>query len=162
MTHHVDKRAIPPSTNKFARRGRFSGVKAPKLFPICMLLLACMLIGIVLLASTSTCCVDGHRDQAAQAKMHEFAAKLETYRIITGRYPTEGQGLAALVEKPTIEPIPERWKAQFSELPKDPWLNSYIYRLHQGPTPDEDTYELLSPGPDLELNTDDDISNLDE
>ena len=58
------------------------------------------------------------RIQAAEAKSREFSAKLETYRMLAGVYPSETQGLQALVEKPTSAPEPKRWKAQFKALPK--------------------------------------------
>jgi len=97
------------------------------------------------------------RDQAAQAKMREIAAKLEAYHLSAGMYPTEQQGLKALVERPTIAPEPKRWKKQFRKLPMDPWNEEYLYR-NPG-TKDPKTYEIISKGADKELNTNDDISS---
>ena len=97
------------------------------------------------------------RDQAAEAKLREFAAKLETYRMVAGVYPSEVQGLQALVEKPTSAPEPRRWKQQFKSLPKDPWGQDYLY-FYPGKR-DSTTYEILSKGADMEEGTDDDLSS---
>jgi general secretion pathway protein G len=99
------------------------------------------------------------REQAAQAKMSEFTSKLEVYRMVSGAYPTQNQGLAALVEKPTSAPEPRRWKQQFKELPKDPWNEDYLY-FNPGKK-DPTTFEIISKGEDREEGTDDDISSQD-
>jgi general secretion pathway protein G len=99
------------------------------------------------------------RIQAAEAKSREFSAKLETYRMLAGVYPSETQGLQALVEKPTSAPEPKRWKAQFKALPKDPWGQDYVY--HYPGRKDTSTYEILSKGADMEEGTEDDISSQD-
>jgi general secretion pathway protein G len=97
------------------------------------------------------------RDQAAEAKLREFSAKLETYRMVAGMYPSQMQGLEALVEKPTSAPEPKRWKQQFKVLPKDPWGQEYLY-YYPGKK-DPSTYEILSKGEDMEEGTGDDISS---
>lgn len=99
------------------------------------------------------------REQAAQGKMSEFRSKLEVYRMVSGMYPSQNQGLAALVQKPTSAPEPRRWKQQFKELPKDPWNQDYVY-YYPGKQ-DPKTYEIVSKGPDMEEGTDDDISSQD-
>jgi general secretion pathway protein G len=82
---------------------------------------------------------------------------LQMYRDEFGCYPTTEQGLMALVEKPIHDPIPPNWTAEFSELPKDPWGNDYLYRMpgiHNA-----DSYDLSSRGPDGIVDTDDDVTN---
>lgn len=96
------------------------------------------------------------REKAAEAKIREIEAKLETYRMVAGMYPSEMQGLQALVEKPTSAPEPRRWKQQFKVLPKDPWGQDYLY--HYPGKRDASTFEILSKGEDMEEGTDDDIS----
>jgi general secretion pathway protein G len=99
------------------------------------------------------------REKAAQAKISEFNSKLEVYRMVSGMYPSQNQGLAALVQKPTSAPEPRRWKQQFKELPMDPWNNDYLY-FYPGKQ-DKNTYEIVSKGPDGEEGTEDDISSQD-
>jgi general secretion pathway protein G len=103
--------------------------------------------------------MDMGRDTAASAKMNEFTAKLEAYRVVAGMYPSQNQGLQALVEKPTSAPEPRRWRQQFKELPKDPWNEEFIY-YYPGKQ-DSSTYEIVSKGSDMEEGTDDDISSQD-
>ncbi len=91
--------------------------------------------------------------------MREFGAKLETYRMLAGDYPSQEQGLMALVERPEVEPVPERWKPQFKELPKDPWGREYRY-FYPGRV-DPEVFEVVSGGEDMEFGTEDDISSGD-
>ncbi len=52
---------------------------------------------------------------------------LDLYKLDNGFYPSTEQGLLALVEKPTSNPIPHDWKAYLKSLPKDPWGRDYLY-----------------------------------
>ena len=74
-----------------------------------------------------------------------------------GSYPTTGQGLEALITKPTGPPVPENWKGPYLEQPAlDPWKHAYLYRYPGTHPPFE--YDLLSMGPDGK-ESDDDITN---
>ena len=69
------------------------------------------------------------------AKIEDDLALLETAlaqyaRNNFSRPPTQEQGLEALLEKPSLDPQPERWQAPYlEELPVDPWGSAYQYRL---------------------------------
>ena len=52
---------------------------------------------------------------------------LDLYKLDNGIYPSTDQGLMALVEKPTSNPIPHDWKSYLKSLPKDPWARDYLY-----------------------------------
>ncbi len=54
---------------------------------------------------------------------------LTLYRRNNGRYPTQEQGLRALIEKPATDPVPNNWKdgGYLERLPNDPWGNAYQY-----------------------------------
>ena len=84
---------------------------------------------------------------------------LRRYKIVFGQYPTTEQGIKALVERPTIPPIPANWAAVMRKMPVDPWQNEFQYR--KGPAEDPSSFELRSLGPDG-VSSDDDISSLDE
>ena len=90
------------------------------------------------------------RDQAARANIQEIMTKLEAYRVDAGRYPTEQQGLEALVERPSMAPAPNRWRRQFRKLPVDPWGEEYIYR-NPGRF-DNKTFEVFSKGENKEVD----------
>ena len=52
---------------------------------------------------------------------------LRSFRLQAGRYPTEAEGLMALVEKPATYPADRRWQQVMKELPDDPWDHPYHY-----------------------------------
>lgn len=66
---------------------------------------------------------------AAKHDIGTVVAALKLYKLDNGRYPTTEQGLQALVEKPTSEPVPANWKGggYLEKMPKDPWGRDYLY-----------------------------------
>ncbi len=89
-------------------------------------------------------------EQARRVKARQDIRILENalrlYKLDNYRYPTTDQGLEALVEKPSTEPVPRKWKdgGYIDRLPKDPWGFSYRY-LNPGVHGEIDIY---SPGAD--------------
>ena len=70
---------------------------------------------------------------------------LDLYKLDNGNYPTTDQGLAALVTRPTSDPIPQNWKkgGYLKQLPIDPWGNPYQYLnpgVHNNGDPDIFSY----------------------
>lgn len=79
--------------------------------------------------------LDEAREKAARETMSELQHALEYYRLDNQLYPTSEQGLRALVEKPTLEPVPDAWRAggyYHKRLPTDPWGNAYRYESNRG------------------------------
>ncbi len=70
---------------------------------------------------------------------------LDLYKLDNGLYPTTDQGLLALVEKPTANPIPRDWKQYLKSLPQDPWGRDYLY-LNPGEHGEVDVYTLGASG----------------
>ncbi|OGV25362.1 MAG: type II secretion system protein GspG [Legionellales bacterium RIFCSPHIGHO2_12_FULL_37_14] len=64
---------------------------------------------------------------------------LDLYKLDNGDYPTTDQGLNALVQKPTNDPIPSNWQAYLKELPIDPWGRPYLY-LYPGQHGEDDIF----------------------
>lgn len=57
-------------------------------------------------------CPSGHSDQLAgitRARQQVLCAALQHYHADNGSYPTEAQGLDALIEKPRTEPVPHSY-----------------------------------------------------
>ena len=80
---------------------------------------------------------------------------LQQYKESTGVFPTTEQGLLALIIKPTRSPVPKNWQTggYIDRLPRDPWGNTYQYRLNE----DGKDFELFSygaNGPDIDENSD--------
>src|SRR5262245_36984125 len=51
---------------------------------------------------------------------------LIAYAGSNGFYPTTEQGLKALVDKPTTEPVPTNWHQLMNGVPKDSWGTPYV------------------------------------
>jgi general secretion pathway protein G len=94
---------------------------------------------------------------AARTQISYFEVALDAFEIDIGRYPTNVEGLRALVEKPTSNA--EGWNGSYlkSATLNDPWGGEYIYR-YPGQY-NQDGYDLYSYGPDQKLGGDDDIVN---
>jgi general secretion pathway protein G len=69
------------------------------------------------------------RAQKVQADFTAIETALKVYKLDNFTFPTTEQGLQALVEKPTSEPIPRNWKqgGYLEEMPIDPWGRPYLY-----------------------------------
>ena len=72
---------------------------------------------------------DETRRVAARADIQGISQALKLYRLDNGFYPSTDQGLLALVQKPTTNPVPGNWKqgGYVERLPKDPWGGDYQY-----------------------------------
>jgi general secretion pathway protein G len=72
---------------------------------------------------------DEARVVAARQDIASLLQALKLYRLDNLRYPTTDQGLAALVTRPSVAPVPPNWKpgGYLERLPRDPWGNPYQY-----------------------------------
>jgi general secretion pathway protein G len=73
---------------------------------------------------------DDARKAAAQSDIKNIMTSLNLYYLREARFPTEAQGLDALVNKPTTSPIPTNYKegGYLDKLPNDPWNHPYQYK----------------------------------
>lgn len=94
--------------------------------------------------------VMGRADEARVQKVFADFSAIETglrmYRLDNFSYPSSEQGLRALLERPTLAPVPANWKTggYLESLPLDPWGNPYLYLSpgQNGP------YDIFSYGAD--------------
>lgn len=72
---------------------------------------------------------DEARIARARQDVNAIEQALDLYRLDNGYYPSQQQGLEALVTKPTTDPVPRNWSSggYLSKLPEDPWGNLYQY-----------------------------------
>ncbi|MCW1886301.1 type II secretion system protein GspG [Luteolibacter flavescens] len=101
-----------------------------------------------------------------------ISAALKMFKVHAGRYPTEEEGLKALIERPATYPENKRWTKIMDKLPLDPWGNPYQYVKSDDPSeidmPDWtfDGHGLYSLGPDGISNSrgcdDEDLNSWDE
>ena len=92
------------------------------------------------------------------ADVQAISTCLQRYEALAGRMPTSEQGIAALVEKPTSDPVPERWTMYLKDMPTDPWKQPYKYVFPA--VKSKDPFDLWSVGPDGQDGTADDIGNF--
>ena len=73
---------------------------------------------------------DDARIVAAKSDIASIMNALKLYNLDNMRYPTNQQGLDALVHKSTVAPIPNNFKegGYLEKLPTDPWGGQYQYQ----------------------------------
>lgn len=135
---------------KTLRRKMIVCLKDNRGFSLLEVLVVMTIIGVLatLVAPAVFRRVGESRQVTARNQIVMFASALESYRLDVGQYPTTEQGLRALLEKPTIPPIPAHWNGPYlmQSPPDDPWGRPYVYR-----SPGEhnrDGYDLYSLGAD--------------
>ncbi len=66
--------------------------------------------------------------RVAVAQIDALEKALDQYRLDTGHYPSQEQGLAAVIAKPANEP---RWDGPYLKkgLPLDPWGRPFLYKI---------------------------------
>jgi len=70
---------------------------------------------------------DDARVTAARTDVNNLLQALRLYRLDNLQYPTQAQGLQALSQRPTQEPLPPNWRPYLDKLPSDPWGRPYVY-----------------------------------
>jgi general secretion pathway protein G len=67
---------------------------------------------------------------AAKTQMELLGTALDNYRLDHGAYPTTGQGLLALRQRPTGDGAAAKWRGPYlrKDVPVDPWDRAYVYR----------------------------------
>jgi general secretion pathway protein G len=95
----------------------------------------------------------------AKGQIANFETALEMYKLDNDNYPSSEQGLIALRQQPSGDPPANNWKGPYlkKDIPKDPWGGDYTY-TSPGKV-DTEGYDIVSPGPDGKLDTEDDVAN---
>ncbi len=102
-------------------------------------------------------------NKLTRTNIANLESSLKLFKLDNGFYPNTQQGLAALVEVPSVGRKVRKWKGPYVEkgqLPLDAWSNEFIY---MGPEKSDSgrIYTVISQGEDGILNTEDDISSND-
>ena len=115
-------------------------------FTLLELLIVMIIIGLLaaLIGPKMIGRVGESRQTVAKQQIEGFSSALEMYKLDTTKYPTQEQGLEALVTE--TQGI-ANWKGPYLKkkfIPKDPWGNNYVY-IHPGEHGD---YDIISYGAD--------------
>jgi general secretion pathway protein G len=99
-------------------------------FTLIELIIVLAIIGVILalVAPRLIDQFDKSKSVAAQAQLRSIESALASLRIDVGRYPTNAEGLALLIQ-PSAE-LADSWQGPYlaSDLPQDPWGKPYVYR----------------------------------
>ncbi|MGO3743403.1 type II secretion system major pseudopilin GspG [Kerstersia sp.] len=107
----------------FRRAGRQSG------FSLIEIMVVVVIMGILaaLVVPNLLDRPDQARIVAARQDIGGIMQALKLYRLDNGRYPSQAQGLQALVKRPEAAPLPNNWRSYMDRLPNDPWGAPYQY-----------------------------------
>ena len=129
-------------------------------FTLLEIMLVVMIIA--LLAGSAIYLMRGNVDQArytrVEADIEGIKTQLQLYEVNNGGMPSTEQGLKALVQRPSGDPQPRKWRQLMPEIPLDPWGVEYQLR-NPALKSTKDGYDVFSCGKDKKPNTDDDIGN---
>lgn len=105
---------------------------------------------------------DEARVVAAKQDIGTLMQAMKLYRLDNQRYPSGAQGLNALVQKPTSDPVPPNWKdgGYLDKLPNDPWGHPYQY-LNPGVHGEIDVFSYGADGQPGGTGIDADIGSWD-
>lgn len=127
-------------------------------FTLLELLIVMIIIGLLaaLIGPKMIGRVGESRQTVAKQQIEGFSSALEMYKLDTAKYPTQEQGLEALIAQPQGV---INWKGSYLKkklIPKDPWGNNYIY-TYPGEHGD---YDIISYGADGKSGGDDEDKDV--
>ncbi len=104
---------------------------------------------------------DEARVTVAKNDIRSISNALDMYKLDNFRYPTNEEGLKALVEKPASA---KNWNPDgyLPQMPEDPWGNAYIYQRPGQKSRHFDLYSLGADGEEGGEDTNADIGNWDK
>jgi len=131
-------------------------------FSLIEILVVLIIIGVIVAGVGANFLGKADKARVDQAKI-DFSTlekALSLYKLDNFRFPTSEQGLEALLDKPTIDPIPSQWQAggYIDRLPVDPWGTPYVY-VTPGENAAFDLYSLGADGREGGAEFDADIYN---
>ncbi len=99
----------------------------------------------------------GAKTKTARVQIKDLEQALEMYKLDVGRYPSNSEGLDALVTKPGNA---DGWNGPYlkSGVPADPWNNEYLYK-YPGENAEIDIYSYGQDGAPGGEGEDEDVGN---
>ena len=98
--------------------------------------------------------VEMARRNGTIAAISNLKTAIDTFEVDNGRVPLENEGLAVLLINPGAD-LTNSWAGPYiqgGKLPLDGWGHDFTYT-----SPDKYSYNIVSPGPDGQMGTEDDI-----
>lgn len=91
--------------------------------------------------------LSGSKVKATKIQIETLSNAVDTFHIDTGRYPTQQEGLTALLENPPATPIPN-WNGPYlrkNKIPTDEWGKPFFYA---NPSTHRMSFDIYSYGAD--------------
>ena len=98
------------------------------------------------------------KTDTAKVDLHNIEEALDLFRLDVGRYPSQQEGLEAIVAKPGGL---DKWQGPYikqKKVPADPWAQPYHYRI-PGQHGDYDLYSLGADNAPGGTGEDQDVTN---
>ncbi len=153
---------MPPHRTARPRPLRRSARRAFSLIELLIVIAILLAIG-GLVAINLRPTQEGAERDLVVTQIEGFENALKLFRLHLDRYPSEEEGLAVLWSSANLENEEDeaRWQGPYLDepTPNDRWGTEWTYIF-----PSEDRpgfYEIVSAGPDREVDTEDDISSMD-
>ena len=152
------RRAAPPANHLPASKSnRKPLIRLPVLSMILILGVVFASIGLLLVMRLNKRALLLSQARETENTLQDVMGALISYELLAGTYPTERQGLQALISRPALPPQPTRWEPILEQYPIDAWGQKLHYRASEAE--DGSVPELVSAGPDGALGTPDDLSS---
>ncbi|AHE98555.1 type II secretion system major pseudopilin GspG [Thioalkalivibrio paradoxus] len=122
------------------RRGRRGFTLVELLVVLAILVLLAGLVGPQVLNQ-----LGGAKSKTARIQIEDLVQAVEMFKLDVGRFPSNAEGLPALVVEPAGV---QSWNGPYlrrRQVPQDPWGNDYLYR-NPGEHGDIDIYSLGADG----------------
>jgi general secretion pathway protein G len=93
-----------------------------------------VIVIIAILASIVVPKIMSRPEQAKKVKVKQDIISIENsldlYKLDNGYYPSQDQGIQALITRPTTDPLAGNWNpgGYLKKLPLDPWGHPYHYK----------------------------------
>jgi general secretion pathway protein G len=124
-------------------------MRHPKLKQVGLTLIEIMVVIVIMaiLAAIVVPKIMSRPEQAKKIKVEQdllaIGNSMDLYKLDNGFYPSQDQGISALVTQPSTDPLPQNWNpgGYLKKLPIDPWGHHYLYK-NPGDHNEIDIYSL--------------------
>ena len=107
--------------------------------------------------------LSGSKVKATKIQIETLSNSVETFHLDVGRYPSQQEGLEALVTNPASAPIPN-WRGPYlkkNKVPADEWRRPFVYEIPSKHGMGFDLYSLGADGKAGGTGDDADLGNWD-
>jgi len=169
MTHRSYDLSLSPEAGQAERRARTGrpaqlvrSRRAASGFTLIEIMVVIVILGVLaaLVVPRVMSRPDEARAVAAKQDVASIMQALKLYRLDNQRYPSTEQGLMALVQKPSVSPVPLNWKSYLERLPNDPWGKPYQF-LNPGIRGEIDVFSFGADGQSGGTGVDADVGSWD-